>query len=221
MRMIVDLCPQEVGWYGIVDKREDGALVIDEIFLLKQEANGGTCELAEDGFASLYEKLTEDGRENDVDKLRFWGHSHANGAVGPSGQDETQAMETLNDTQDFLIRAICNKDGKMAISYFNFEKGVAIDNVDWRCDDGVDRLAIKEELVPLIKENVKELKYTTTYVNKNNNNNNGGINYSQNNNNAVQQNLLDNRPDLVKNFNANRRNGGRRNNRTEFKIAKS
>ena len=210
MRVIVDECPQEVGWYGIVEKREENVLVIDDILLLKQEVNGGTCELDESSFAELYQKMVEEGREEDVQKLRFWGHSHAGGGVTPSGQDEKQAMETLNDTRDYLIRAICNKDGKMAVSYFNYERGEAIDNVDWQCDDGVDKNAIREALLPLIKENVKELKYTDkkAYNATINNNYQPANNYNRS---------IDSRPDLIRDFNQNRRNG-KKNNRTKFTV---
>lgn len=161
MEYIVSKVSTEVGWLGLVDKISDHVYLVKEIFLPPQEVNGGTCELTGDGLFALYEKLIEDGREADADKIRFWGHSHANGGVGPSGQDEEQAIEMLKNNQDYLIRAIANKSGHMAVTYFNMPKSIAVDNVNWYTDDGIDRKEIADTFEPLIKDNIKTLSYST------------------------------------------------------------
>ena len=166
IRYIVDNVDTEVGWLGTVDKINDNHYVVKDIFLPKQDVNGGTCELNDEGLFELYEQLTNSGREDDLDKIRFWGHSHGNGGVSPSGQDEEQAIEMLKNNTDYLIRAIANKSGKMAISYFNYSKQYAIDNVLWQMNDGVNHDEIKKEFEPLIKENVKTLGYQNNNFNR-------------------------------------------------------
>ena len=74
--------------------------------------------------------------------------------VGPSSQDRQSSIYRAKNAGDYFIRAICNKDGKMHLSFFDNIKGIAYENIDWVVDDGVDRNAISKKFKDLVKTNV-------------------------------------------------------------------
>jgi len=158
MRFIVNNCGEEVGWLGTVDNPRENCYIVTDIHVPSQEVNGGTCELTPEGLFELYEDLIKQDKEEDAEKIRFWGHSHCNGGVTPSQQDEVQSLEMLKNNGDFLIRGICNKEGKMSVSFFDAKMRHAFDNIPWLSDDGVDRNEIKALYKPIIDKNVKEFK---------------------------------------------------------------
>jgi len=157
MEVIVSNCNEEVGWMGIVDKIGDNEYRVRDIMLPKQEVSGATCELTEQGLSEMATSLPTE----DLSKLRFWGHSHHNMGVDPSSQDEDQVVEMLVNSGDFFIRAICNKKGEMSVSFFNYLTKVAIDNIKWSIDDGVDRSALAKKYEQEIKEKVGKFSYSS------------------------------------------------------------
>jgi hypothetical protein len=160
MKYIVDNNSDEVGWLGSVEVI-DGSYWITDIYLPKQEVNGGTCELAPDGMQELCNHMISNGQEDKIDKVHFWGHSHVNMGTSPSGQDLQQSMEKLRDFGgSFFIRAICNKAGQMSVAFYDGANKRIIENIVWYVHDGVNRKEIEDTFGPMIKENVKKLTYT-------------------------------------------------------------
>lgn len=132
---IVNLHTEEIGFMGIVDEREDGSFFIRDVFYPKHsEANGGTCEISAEGECEVAQWLIERDRDDDVGKLKFWGHSHVNMGTSPSGQDENQAIELMLK-RDYILRAICNKAGEMSISLFDIRSKRRFDNIKWTEED--------------------------------------------------------------------------------------
>jgi hypothetical protein len=159
MKYIVDNVNDEVGWLGAVEVIDNSYWVTD-IYLPKQEVNGATCELAPDGMHDLCDWMIKNGHEAKVDKVHFWGHSHVNMGVIPSGQDIEQSLEKLRDFGGtFFIRAICNKNGLMSVAFYDGTNKRVIENLTWYINDGVDRKAIVDTYGPLIKDNVTKLNY--------------------------------------------------------------
>ncbi len=133
---LVDLHTHEVGFYAAVDKREEGTYFIRDVFYPKHsEAHGATCEISPEGETDMINWLCDNGKEEDIEKIRLWGHSHHTMDTGPSKQDEDQAMERMKDTQSFLIRVICNKDGEMACSFFDYENQIRFDHIKWTVEE--------------------------------------------------------------------------------------
>jgi len=129
----------EVGFYGVVDELPDYTFFIRDIFYPKHsEMHGGTCEISPEGENDLMQWLIEKGKDADIEKVRFWGHSHVNMGTGPSGQDETQGRERMENTQSFLIRAIVNKKGDMQVSFFDYNEQVRFDHIKWTWQDDTD-----------------------------------------------------------------------------------
>jgi hypothetical protein len=128
---LVDIHPVEVGWYGVVDKREDGSYFVRDVLYPKHsEMEAATCEISPEGEAEMIELLMNEDREEDIPKAKkLWGHSHHNMTTHPSGQDEKMAMEIMESSQDFLIRAICIKKGEMSLSFYDYERKLRFDHV--------------------------------------------------------------------------------------------
>lgn len=158
MKKIVDKLDKEVGWLGIVERVGDHTYIVSDIHVPKQEANGATCEITPEGLAELVSTLPGE----QVDKVRLWGHSHGKGGVFASAQDDTQAMETLKNCQDYLIRVICNQAGVMSVSFFDYVNKKIYENINWFYDDGIDHKAMEKEIGETIEKNVKDFKTTYT-----------------------------------------------------------
>jgi len=162
MHHIVSKCGEEVGWFGTVDYI-GGIYHVGNITIPGQEVNAGTCELTNDGLANLCEDILNEG--GDPTKVKFWGHSHHNMGVGPSGQDDKQVKELLDGSDDFFIRAICNKSGLMSVSVYNKTENVIFHHVHWSIDFNIDNKGIISKYDKLIDSNVNELTYNTEYHN--------------------------------------------------------
>lgn len=144
---LVNQHDHEIGFYAVVDTRAKNEYFIRDVFYPKHdEANGATCEISPDGETQIMNYLIDKEKIDDIAKLRFWGHSHHNMGTGPSGQDESQAMERMNSTQAFFIRAICNKKGEMSISFFDFDNQVRFDNIKWETEEVQNEKSIVEKL---------------------------------------------------------------------------
>lgn len=128
---LVECHSEEVGFFGIVDEVEGGYLVRDIFYPKHQEANGGTCEISPEGESIMANWLISKGRIDDCAKVRFWGHSHHNMGVSPSGQDENQSIEKMNQRQAYFIRAICNKKEEMSVSFYDYVNQIRFDHIKW------------------------------------------------------------------------------------------
>ncbi len=137
IRAMVDNHDTEVGWYATVDEIEPYKFYVRDVYYPKhKEANGGTCVISSEGEDDLVRLLCESGKGEDVDKMRFWGHKHPHG-TSASTQDEEQAVQRVNDTQTYLIRAICDKT-EMSISFFDFKNNVRFDDLAWVAEEDID-----------------------------------------------------------------------------------
>lgn len=107
----IHICSDEVGWLGLVDEIQGGYLITD-IFVPPQTVHGAETDIEPDAMAALMHELDY------PDNLYYWGHSHVNMAVGPSGQDESQTSEYLEHC-DVFIRGIYNKKGESKVDVFD------------------------------------------------------------------------------------------------------
>jgi len=133
MRSIVGICPEEVSWLGTVHTSDtmeglkENQYYIERVFLLEQQVSAATTSMLQEGLSELCMKLM-DGVHPSIDqdlpeaercaigldwynRLKFWGHSHVNMGVSPSGQDDTQMEDFDENGNSFFIRGIFNKKG--------------------------------------------------------------------------------------------------------------
>lgn len=133
MCLYVDLAEKEVGWLGTVIMTRNGDFLIDNTYLLEQEVTPTETELSAEGQALLVEELLAKGEEGfeEVNRLRFWGHSHVRMGTYPSGTDERTMDRFYEEGLPWYVRGIFNKKGHGSFSVFLYEQGVRIDDVPW------------------------------------------------------------------------------------------
>ena len=124
----------EVGFLGLVEENEEqySFLVTDIFYPKHQAANGGTCEISNEGQTELMNWFIEKDRVSDINRLLLWGHSHHTMGVGPSGQDEKQALDMMQSSAHHIISIIVNKEKLMSVSFFDYKLQVRFDNIAWQ-----------------------------------------------------------------------------------------
>ncbi len=93
--------------------------------------------------------------------IRFWGHSHVNMTVHPSGPDD-KAMESFQDQGfSFMLRGIFNKQGDVRIDLFDYDRRMMVLSIPYQIRwEGVsDNAAIVAEIALKVRKKV----YPTTY----------------------------------------------------------
>jgi hypothetical protein len=166
MRLFVGLCKEEIGWLGAVN-REKYIFSIEEVFLLDQEVEGAEANITTNGLANLGAELMErDDCARVWNSLRFWGHSHVRMSTTPSSQDETQygklikAVIEPNSANNYFIRGILNKEGRMQFDIFIYRPLVIIWDAPWSVyEPGNDPR--KLEVESMIKDRVVRKTYAT------------------------------------------------------------
>lgn len=139
IRYIVENNDMEIGWMGFVDTIEGSEhplhYKITDVVILEQHRHGTTCELDETGYDKLVHEVVEKYKDDEdeeadikqINKLLFWGHSHVNMSTNASLQDEKQAFDFAKKGK--IIRGIFNKRGEIGLSYFDFTKNIAWDDL--------------------------------------------------------------------------------------------
>lgn len=155
IKFLVAHCEKEVGWLGMVDTIGNDYL-ITAIYVPEQEVHGTETDIDADAMAALAMEILD--ANEDPSKLFYWGHSHVNMGVSPSGQDEQQVDEYLVNCPGF-IRGIYNKKGDSKVDVFLPEEGIV-----WQCCENriyspgltpEQEAQFKEQ----IKRNVKEFSF--------------------------------------------------------------
>ena len=150
---IVQTCEREVGWWGHV--RQVGSdYLIDAIYVPEQTVTGTETDIKPEAMASLAMEVMDENRS--PSNLYYWGHSHVNMPVSPSGQDEQQVEEYLEDLP-IVIRGIYNKKGASKVDVFDKNARIVHQCVHTR----LEVLTVDEimELNALLKQNVTERTY--------------------------------------------------------------
>lgn len=138
MLILVDEADGEIGWLGTV-KKEGNVYTIEEVFLLKQNASSATTQITVDGLAEYsQELLTQPDGMDKLSRTQFWGHSHVNMGTSPSGQDESQMSLFKENGNEFYIRGILNKKGRMEFAFFDWKRNIRINDVPWKLVEAVD-----------------------------------------------------------------------------------
>lgn len=74
MDLIIHSVDTEIGWLGKVERSPNGVFLITDVYVPKQEVNGGTCEITEEGLAELATDIIDNEGLEEANKLRIWGH---------------------------------------------------------------------------------------------------------------------------------------------------
>ena len=159
IKFLVAYCKKEVGWLGMVEQIGND-YVVTEVFVPEQIVHGAETDIDAEAMAALVMELLDANK--DSSKLYYWGHSHVDMGVTPSGQDETQIDEYLVDCPKF-IRGIYNKRGDTKVDVFHRDDGVV-----WQCVEnriwspGLSKEQY-EQWKALVDENVTEYVYQPSW----------------------------------------------------------
>lgn len=159
IKFLIAHCEKEVGWLGLVETTGNDYLVTT-IYVPEQEVHGAETDIDNDAMAALANEILD--ANEDPSKLFYWGHSHVNMGVSPSGQDEQQVDEYLVNCPRF-IRGIYNKKGDSKVDIFLREEGIV-----WQCcENRIYSPGIGEEQMAafkkLIATNVKESTFPSAF----------------------------------------------------------
>lgn len=97
----------EVSGLGTIVKDEIGRHIVDNVYLLEQEATAADTEIKPEAISKLMTDMMK--AERDPGTLKFWWHSHAAMGVFWSGTDDTCA-ETLS--KEYAFSLVVNKAGE-------------------------------------------------------------------------------------------------------------
>lgn len=166
MEFIVDRCSKEVGWFTLQNYDADrNVFTIYDLVLPEQEVTAVETDISGDELGKASFELIERG--GDTSHMYGWFHSHVNMGVSPSGQDERQVEEFLEDLVDTpeipaFIRGIMNKKGDLKLDVYYMHHGVAYTCVPYKIGQVDDWIAGLDQL---IKERVREPQYAYAYGN--------------------------------------------------------
>ena len=158
IKLLVDLCPQEVAWVGTVERKETKKIVsytIKDIFLPKQTVTSVTCTIDEEDYSRIMNEI------DNPEDLNLWGHSHANMGTTPSHQDLTEWKEKVETTGKFYIMMITNRKREVMCYVIDKINGVELENVKVVIGSTVDEEA-RKKMQKLIDDKVDEEETAAT-----------------------------------------------------------
>lgn len=130
--ILVDAIDLEVGWLGTA-KRVGSDFLVGDVFIFEQDVSHGHTELSTDSMSEIMsEVLTRPDGEEIFNNTRFWGHSHGDGGVYPSSQDDSQMKLFEGFGADFFLRGIFNRRGEINFSLYDYQRGLAFHHTPWK-----------------------------------------------------------------------------------------
>ena len=127
MQKLVGTCTGEVGWHGLVE-RKDNVFTVYDVLVYPQFVTGATATTDDAEYAEWLCKQPDEIFNN----IRLQGHSHVHMAVTPSGVDTNfydKILQSL-DENDFYIFCILNKNGLSNFWVYDFTQNAIFDKED-------------------------------------------------------------------------------------------
>lgn len=127
MWSLIMLCREsEISWMGACVRLSDGSILLEDIFVPKQECTAVTTTITREGDQQLLQELLNKGDMDAINRIRCWGHSHVDMPVFASYVDEEQTRSFLKRYDDFFVRCILNRKGELYCSIYLLDTGVVI-----------------------------------------------------------------------------------------------
>lgn len=145
------LIDTEINGMGLVEQLNLTNFKITEIFLLKQNVTGGSCDIEQNSMVKLAERLIEEGKNPGM--LRFWWHSHPKMGTFWSAVDENTGREFGGS--EYFISIVINQEGKMKCKINLFKPmELVLDDVGIIIEYPINNENLIEECKMDIEENV-------------------------------------------------------------------
>lgn len=119
----------EIGWHGLVTRHNDKLFEIKDILLYPQEVSSVTVTTDEVAYGDwLHKELSDE----EINALRFHGHSHVNMSTYPSGVDKAWYNDILQGlfNDDFYIFMILNKKREYFIEIYDLKTNTIYEKND-------------------------------------------------------------------------------------------
>lgn len=113
---------KEVTWLGKIKETKNGDFILSDIFFPPQENSAAFVTTQDDKFPTwFFETFVKKGTHTSV---RLHGHTHPYFATNPSGTDQAQFKEFMEQVDDYMIQMILsnNADPHCQIWYVDGKK---------------------------------------------------------------------------------------------------
>lgn len=149
---IVDQSKDEVAWNcTVVYDRETYTFTLGEVLMFPQIVTGASVNVDETNYVEFISKLSDE----QLNTMRFHGHSHVNMNVFSSGTDDDYQRQMLTQIEDYYIFGIFNKRKEVAIYLYDVEKNLMFSGTDVTVAyDKVPENTAKTIVAQMLKENV-------------------------------------------------------------------
>ena len=157
IRHWVELARGEVSGLGtVVPQNRD--LLIEQVYLLKQQCTGSHTELDDQAVAALLVQLDANGV--DTGAVRFWWHSHGDMQSFWSSTDDSCIAGLANDS--FLVSLVSNKRGQDRVRIDQYTPlRLTIDEIPIRLHH--EDLGLRDECAKEFAEKVEEIRLTVRH----------------------------------------------------------
>lgn len=164
MLALIDECSEEIAWLGRVH-RDKLNFLIDKIYVFPQIVTGTSVTPDETAYVNWNMQLTTE----EVNSIRFHGHSHVNMGVFASGIDTKMYNELLDELKqdDFYIFLIGNKKNEFIYWIYDLASNTVYEKQDIILEIiDEDGNAIKSWAKDNIEEYIKKPKamYNRSYM---------------------------------------------------------
>lgn len=150
MRELVDRCPYEVGWYGLIDKIAPKEYRIEDILVYPQVITASTVKEDE-------EVWDDNATPDEIRRRHFHGHSHVNMGVTPSGTDMNHRnnLTQLLGPDDFFLFIITNKRCEISAELYDLADNAIYENDDIQFDVDMGNGTMLSAFIEVSSERVK------------------------------------------------------------------
>ena len=159
MMALVDHYDTEVGWYGLAEKHSSKEFLVYDVRMCRQIVSGAKVDTTDEDTLNFFDSLNDE----DLDHLKFQGHSHVRMSTEASGIDlQNQADVVRNMGKDgFYIFQIWNKNGDINTYLYDLDENKFYDRKDIITDIWLGEGPLSE-FTTASEKLVVEQKYTPT-----------------------------------------------------------
>lgn len=114
-RRLVQKCEAEIAWFGLCTIPEErNFCLVNEIIVPTQEVTATEVDYSEAYLHDVMDQLLEEDREDDIKRIRYFGHSHYKAGVHLSPTDMNEFIDPMMEIgMDYFICHVQNQKGEM------------------------------------------------------------------------------------------------------------